>query len=112
MSDQARVVGAIALAGCLIGLSGCDWWPPALQQRIGELEANVQAAEAEKSALLKKVAEVSQAVEDCKAHTDQAAKAQVDLQARVDQLQAALADAEAKLKSKDKPVKSKSKSKK
>jgi predicted nucleic acid-binding Zn-ribbon protein len=112
MSDQARVVGAIALTGCLIVLSGCDWWPPALQQRIGELEANVQAAEAEKSALLKKVAEVSQAAEDCKAQSDQMAKAQVDLQARVDQLQAALADAQDKLKSKDKPVRSKSKSKK
>jgi hypothetical protein len=112
MSDQARVVGAIALAGCLIVVSGCDWWPPALQQRIGELEANVQAAEAEKSALLKKAAEVSQAAEDCKAQSDQMAKAQVDLQARVDQLQAALADAQAQLKSKDKPVRSKSKGKK
>jgi len=109
MSDKARVVGAIALAACLIGLSGCDWWPPALQQQIGELEAKVKAADAERSALLKKVADVSQAAEDCKTKSDQMAKAQADLQARVDQLQAALADAQAKLKNKGKPARSKTK---
>ena len=109
MSDKARVAGAIALAGCLIGLSGCDWWPPALQQRIGELEAKVTAAETGKNALLKKVAEVSQAADDCKAQSAQMAQAQADLKARVDQLQAALADAQAKLKSKSKPTKGKRK---
>ncbi len=109
MSDKARMVGAITLAACLIGLSGCDWWPPALQQQIGELEAKVKAADAERSALLKKVADVSQAAEDCKTKSDQMAKAQADLQARVDQLQAALADAQAKLKNKGKPARSKTK---
>src|SRR5439155_9916106 len=83
MSDKARVVGAIALAGCLIGLSGCDWWPPALQQQIGELEAKVKAAEAEKSAVRKKMADVSQAAEDCRAQSDQMVKTQADLKARV-----------------------------
>ncbi len=107
MSDKARVVGAIALAACLIGLSGCDWWPPALQQKIGELEAKVTAAGMEKSALFKKVADVSQAADACKAQSDQMAKAQADLKARADQLQAALADAQAKLKGKGKPVKGK-----
>ena len=109
MSDIARVVGAIALAGCLIGLSGCDWWPPALQQQIGELDAKVKAAEAEKSAVLKKMADVSQAAEDCRVKSDQMAKAQADLTARVDQLQTALADAQAKLKGKGKAVRSKNK---
>ena len=118
MSDKARVVGAIALAGCLIGLSGCNWlppafqqnwWPPALQQKIGELEAKVNAAETGKNALLKKVAEVSQAADDCKAQSAQMAQAQADLKARVDQLRVALADAQAKSKSKSKPTKSKSK---
>ena len=111
MSDTARRVGAMALAGCLIGVSGCDWWPPALQQQIGDLQAKVKAAEAEKSALLKKVSEVSQTAEDCRAQSDQMAKAQADLKARVDQLQVALGDAQAKLKSTSKPVKAKNKNK-
>ena len=114
MSDKARVVGAIALAGCLMGFSWSDWWPPVflqgwwpptLQQKIGELEAKVNATETEKSALLKKVTDVSQAADDCKAQSNQMAKAQDDLKARVDQLQAALADAQAKLQSMSKPVK-------
>ncbi len=107
MSDRTRMVGAIALAGCLIGLSGCDYWPPALQQRIGDLEAKVKAAEADKSAMLKKVTDASKAADDCKAQSDQMAKTQADLKARVDQLQATLADAQAKLKGKGKPAKKK-----
>ena len=109
MSDIARVVGAIALAGCLIGLSGCDWWPPALQQQIGELDAKVKAAEAEKSAVLKKMADVSQAAEDCRVQSAQLAQAQNNMNAQISQLQTALADAQAKLKSKGKAVKSKNK---
>ena len=118
MSHNARVLGAIALAGSLMGFSWSDWWPPAflqpwwppaLQQKIGELEAKVNATETEKSALLKKVTDVSQAADDCKAQSNQMAKAQDDLKARVDQLQAELADTQAKLQaqlqSKSKPVK-------
>jgi predicted RNase H-like nuclease (RuvC/YqgF family) len=125
MSDKARVVGAIALAGCLMGFSWSDWWPPVylqgwwpptLQQKIGELEAKVNAAETEKSALLRKVTEVSQAADNCKAQSDQMAKAQDDLKARVDQLQVALADTQAKLQaqlqSKSKPAKPVKKGKK
>ena len=114
MSHKARVIGVIALAGSLMGFSWSDWWPPtflqnwwppALQEKIGELEAKAKTAETEKSALLKKVTEVSQAADDCKAQSDQMAKAQDDLKARVDQLQAALADTQAKLQSISKPVK-------
>ena len=121
MSHKARVIGAIALAGSLMGFSWSDWWPPAflqpwwppaLQQKIGELEAKVNAAETEKSALLKKVTEVSQAADDCKAQSNQMAKAQDDLKARVDQLQAALADAQVKLQNMSKPVKPVKKGKK
>ena len=118
MSHNARVLGAIALAGSLMGFSWSDWWPPAflqpwwppaLQQKIGELEAKVNATETEKSALLKKVTEVSQTAEDCRAQSDQMTKAQADLKARVDQLQTALVDAQAKLKSTTRPVKAKNK---
>src|SRR5712691_11546684 len=114
MSHKARVIGAIALAGSLRGFSWSDWWPPAflqpwwppaLQQKIGELEAKVNAAETEKSALLKKVTEVSQAADDCKAQSNQMAKAQDDLKDRVDKIKAGLAEDKAKVKRRRKPVK-------
>src|SRR5437879_13782060 len=94
MSHNARVLGAIALAGSLMGFSWSDWWPPAflqpwwppaLQQKIGELEAKVNAAETEKSALLKKVREVTQAADDCKAQYTEMAQAQEDLTEREDE---------------------------
>lgn len=103
MSDKARrVVGMLAAVGCLMALSGCDWWPPALQQRIGQQEAQIQTLGKEKTALQGKAAELAKAVDDCKAQSAQVAKAQADLQAQVDQLKA---DLEAALAKKGKPGK-------
>lgn len=103
MSDKTRrVAGMLAVVGCLTVLSGCDWWPPALQQRIGQQEAQVQALGKEKTALQGKVAELTKAVDDCKAQAAQSVKVQADLQAQVDQLKA---DLEAALAKKGKPGK-------
>ena len=96
MSDKARrVVGMLAAVGCLAVLSGCDWWPPALQQRIGQQETQIKTLGAEKTALQGKVTELTKAVDDGKAQSAQAAKAQADLQAQVDQLKADLEAAKA-----------------
>ena len=108
MNNKARrVVGMLAVVGCLAVSSGCDWWPPALQQRIGQQETQIKALGAEKTALQNKVAEVAKSVDDCKAQSAQVAKAQADLQAQVNQLKAALGEAEAKLVKKGKPGKKK-----
>ena len=105
MNDKARrVMGMLAAVGCLAALSGCDYWPPALQQRIAQQETQVQTLGKEKTALQGKVTELTKAVDDCKAQSAQVAKAQADLQAQVDQLKAALEAAEAKTK-KGKPAK-------
>jgi outer membrane murein-binding lipoprotein Lpp len=96
MSNQARrVIGAVAAVGCLAVVSGCDWWPPALQQRIGQQDTQIKTLGAEKTALQSKVTELAKAADDCKAQSAQAAKAQADLQAQVDQLKAELEAAKA-----------------
>jgi len=101
MSDKARrVAGMLAVVGCLTVLSGCEWWPPALQQRIGQQETQLKTLGAEKTALQNKGAELTKAVDDCKAQSAQGAKVQADLQAQVDQLKA---DLEAALAKKGKP---------
>ena len=103
MSDKTRrAAGMLAAVGCLTVLSGCDWWPPALQQRISQQETQVQTLGKEKTALQDKVAELTKAADDCKAQSAQAAKAQADLQVQVDQLKA---DLEAALAKKGKPAK-------
>jgi peptidoglycan hydrolase CwlO-like protein len=80
----------MAVIGCVVTLSGCDWWPPALQQRIGTQEAQIKALGAEKTALQTKMADLTKAAEDCQAQSAQAAKVQADLQAQVAQLKADL----------------------
>ena len=103
MSDKTkRVAGVMAVIGCVVMLGGCDWWPPALQQRIGSQEVQIKALGAEKTALQTKVADLTKAAEDCKAQSAQAAKAQADLQAQVAQLKV---DLEAALAKKGKPGK-------
>jgi outer membrane murein-binding lipoprotein Lpp len=103
MSNKARrVVGMLAVVGCLGVLSGCDWWPPALQQRIGQQETQIKTLDAEKTALQSKVTELTKAADDCKAQSALAAKAQADLQTQVDQLKA---DLEAAMTKKGKPGK-------
>ena len=103
MSDKTRrVTGMLAAVGCLAMLSGCEWWPPALQQRIGQQETQLKILGAEKTALQNKGVELTKAVDDCKAQSAQGAKVQADLQAQVDQLKA---DLEAALTKKGKPGK-------
>jgi enterochelin esterase-like enzyme len=103
MSDKTRrAVGVMAVIGCVVMLSGCDWWPPALQQRIGTQEAQIKALGAEKTALQATVVDATKAADDCKAQSAQAAKAQADLQVQVTQLKA---DLEAALAKKGKPGK-------
>jgi outer membrane murein-binding lipoprotein Lpp len=103
MSDKTRrVAGVMAVIGCVVMLGGCDWWPPALQQRIGQQDAQIKTLGTEKTALQGKVTELTKAAEDCKAQSAQAAKAQADLQAQVAQLKA---DLDAALAKKGKPGK-------
>src|SRR5581483_3753112 len=50
---MGAVVGsAVAVLLMGIGLSGCDYWPPALQAQIEQLQAEAQAAAAERVKLL------------------------------------------------------------
>ena len=93
-----QAAGVVVLVGLLSGTTGCDWWPPALQERIGQQEAQLKLLEAEKTRMQAKVTELSKALDEAKA---QAAKMEQDnaaLQTQVDQLKAVVADAEAKAK--------------
>lgn len=91
-----QVGRATGLAGLILvsalGLSGCDYWPPALQAQIEQLRADAQtmAAEkakadasvttltAEKAALVKKIDELSKLL---KTRTDQVASLEQSLAA-------------------------------
>jgi septal ring factor EnvC (AmiA/AmiB activator) len=103
----ARTLALVAILGG--GLSGCDWWPPALQEKIGQQDAQLKVFEAEKGTAQKRVAELTKALEEAKAKAAQADQAATALRAENDQLKATLAEAEAKSKKPAKPVPSKKK---
>jgi septal ring factor EnvC (AmiA/AmiB activator) len=47
---------ALLAATVMLGLSGCDYWPPALQAQIEQAKAETDAVKAEKAAMEKQVA--------------------------------------------------------
>lgn len=98
-----HVIGVVMLAGLLGGTTGCDWWPPSLQERIGQQEAHLKVLEAERARTQGKVAELTKAVEEVRAQSSKMEQEKVALQAQIEQLKLAVADAEAKAV-KPKPV--------
>lgn len=54
-----------------VSLSGCDYWPPALQAQIEQLKMDVQSVTAEKAQLQNQVAEATRAKEELEARVEE-----------------------------------------
>ena len=96
MKTLRHAVGAIVLMGLLTGTSGCDWWPPMLQERIGQQEAQIKALLNEKARMQAQVAELTKAVEEVKTQAAQLQETNNALNTQVEQMKVALAEAETK----------------
>jgi peptidoglycan hydrolase CwlO-like protein len=97
MTRTARqAVRGVVLVGLLAGASGCDWWPPALQERIGQQEAEIKVLQAEKARLQAQVTEMSKTLADVKTQAAEMQQANDTLKTQVQHLTASLAQAEAK----------------
>lgn len=96
MTRPAQVIGILVVGAFLMGVSSCDWWPPTLQERIGQQDALIKALQADKAKLQAKVSEVSKNLEDTNMRAAQAEQANQELKTQIQQLQASLADAQAK----------------
>lgn len=60
-----KVLGLAMLLGMMgIGLSGCDYWPPALQAEIEQLRSELQTTTAEKARLERQLADMTKAKDD------------------------------------------------
>jgi peptidoglycan hydrolase CwlO-like protein len=97
MTRTARqAVGAVVCVGLLTGVTGCDWWPPTLQERIGQQEAQIKALLGEKARMQAKVTELTKALEDLKTQAAQMEQTNNSLKTQMEQLKVSLAQAEAK----------------
>jgi outer membrane murein-binding lipoprotein Lpp len=65
-----RLVGAAFCFGCMLSVTGCDYWPPALQAEIEQLRSETQTLATEKAQLQTQVNELSKAKQDLLAQID------------------------------------------
>ncbi len=64
-------VGALVGFGLMLGLVGCDYWPPALQAQIEQLRSEAQTVAMEKAHLQSQVTELSKAKQDLQTQVDE-----------------------------------------
>ena len=82
-----RSVGAGLVLGLALILSGCDYWPPALQTQIEQLRSEVQVLTAEKTQLQNQMAMVAKAKDDLQMQVEELSRANRDKSALINSLQ-------------------------
>jgi peptidoglycan hydrolase CwlO-like protein len=100
MARTVMVRNLVAVAAITIvsmGLSGCDYWPPALQTEIEQLRSELQSATAEKTQLQNQFASFTKVKEDLQAQVDSLSRANRDKSTMITSLQNSLAAAQQRL---------------
>ncbi len=87
-----RGLGSVMLAGAIaIGVSGCDYWPPALQAQIEQLRAEAQAAATERGRTESQLTQATKMRDELQARVNELANQNRDLTAKVTGLEQSLA---------------------
>jgi peptidoglycan hydrolase CwlO-like protein len=100
MTQILMVRNLVAVAAIMffsVGLSGCDYWPPALQTQIEQLRSELQSATAEKTQLQNQLASILKVKDDLQAQVDDLSRANRDKSSMITGLQNSLAAAQARM---------------
>lgn len=89
------VVAAITIVS--MGLSGCDYWPPALQTQIEQLRSELQSATMEKAQLQNQLASTAKVKDDLQTQVNDLSRANQDKTIMITSLQNGLAAAQGRL---------------
>jgi peptidoglycan hydrolase CwlO-like protein len=92
-----NLVAAAAIAIVSVGLSGCDYWPPALQTQIEQLRSELQTVTMEKTQLQNQFASFAKVKDDLQAQVDELSRANRDKSTMINGLQNSLAAAQERL---------------
>jgi len=92
-----NLVAATAIAIVSVGLSGCDYWPPALQTQIEQLRSELQSVTLEKTQLQNQYASFAKVKDDLQAQVDELSRANRDKSTMINGLQNSLAAAQERL---------------
>jgi outer membrane murein-binding lipoprotein Lpp len=69
---QAMSLAGVALGlGCLVSMTGCDYWPPALQAQVEQLRSETQTLATEKAQLQVQINDLSNARRDLQSQLDE-----------------------------------------
>ena len=92
-----NLVAVAAITIFSLGLSGCDYWPPALQTQIEQLRSELQSATVEKTQFQNQLASLTKVKDDLQAQVDDLARANRDKTSMINSLQNSLAAAQERL---------------
>ena len=97
-----RAVGlVIALT---VMLSGCDYWPPALQTQIEQLRSELQTVTMEKAQLQSQMASLTRAKDDLQAQVDDLVRTNRDKSTMIASLQSSVGSLQERLTKSSKPA--------
>ena len=100
MTRTVMVRNGVALAAIMlvsVGLSGCDYWPPALQTQIEQLRSELQTVTMEKAQLQNQMASFSKVKDDLQTQINDLSKANRDKSTMIASLQNSLTAAQERL---------------
>jgi peptidoglycan hydrolase CwlO-like protein len=92
-----NLVAVAAITLVSVGLSGCDYWPPALQTQIEQLRSELQSVTMEKAQLQNQVASFAKVKDDLQTQVDSLSQANRDKTTMINGLQNSLAAAQGRL---------------
>jgi chromosome segregation ATPase len=92
-----NLVAVAAITLFSVGLSGCDYWPPALQTQIEQLRSELQSATMEKTQLQNQLASISKVKDDLQAQVDDLSRANRDKSSMMNSLQNSLTASQERL---------------
>lgn len=92
-----NLVAVAAITLVSVGLSGCDYWPPALQTQIEQLRSELQTVTMEKAQLQNQMASFNKVKEDLQAQVNDLSKANQDKSTMIASLQNGLTAAQGRL---------------
>jgi outer membrane murein-binding lipoprotein Lpp len=68
--NARAAAGLLSVVGLSLALSGCDYWPPALQAQIEQLRSEVQTLTMEKAQLQNQINELARGKQDLQTQVD------------------------------------------
>ena len=92
-----NLVAAAAMTVVSMGLSGCDYWPPALQTQIEQLRSELQMVTMEKTQLQNQLASITKAKDELQAQVDDLSRASRDKSVMINSLQNSLSASQGRL---------------